>query len=138
MTEEHNKTLAMPQHSATNVDSVQTYQRGTRKYDNKRKPQADTHGFSCISNCYNCGGSHAAKRDNCPANGQQCHTCKKWNHFKKCCKSIQQTYNKKGPRRIVHQLEPDQADTTTDETFYVDGVTLQVSVDATDAQIEKK
>lgn len=135
MTEEHNKTLAMPQHSATNVDSVQTYQRGTRKYDNKRKPRAN--GASSISNCYNCGGSHAAKRDNCPANGQQCHTCKKWNHFKKCCNSIQQAYNKQGPRRIVHQLEPDQADTTTDETFYLDGVTLQVSVDATDAQIDK-
>ncbi len=36
-----------------------------------------------------------------------------------------------------HQLAPDQTGTSTDETFCVDGVTLKMSVDATDAQIEK-
>lgn len=55
----------------------------------------------------------------------------------KCCKSKQWTYNRQQPRRTVHWLEPDQADNTTDETFYVDSLLLQMSFDSTDAEIEE-
>lgn len=40
-----------------------------------------------IDNCFNCGGSHAAVRDRCPAYGKLCRFCNKGNHFLKCCRS---------------------------------------------------
>ena len=119
VTEMHNKTLASPQQSATNVDVVQP--RFMRKPGQKinMKSQSDTNTRNIV-NCYNCGGGHAAKKDKCPAFGQQCHSCKKWNHFKKCCqmsnKQQQQTYSRQRTRRAIHQLEPDQAD-NADDTF---------------------
>ena len=136
VTEEHNKTLACPQSYATKVDAVHAKFVRRQTHDSRIKNHAEKTGTPYIANCNNCGGSHPAMKDRCPAFGQQCHTCKKWNHFKKCCKSTQQTYNWQKPRRTVHQLLPDLADNTTDETFYVDGLTPQVSVDSTDAQIE--
>lgn len=50
---------------------------------------------------------------------QQSWTCKKWNYFLKTrCKTIQQTSNRQRTRRTVqHQLDSDQASTSTDETF---------------------
>ena len=35
--------------------------------------------------CGNCGRKHA--KNSCPAKGQQCHACKKWNHFSAFCRS---------------------------------------------------
>ena len=38
--------------------------------------------------CGNCGQSHPPRK--CPAYGQQCHTCKKYNHWKDYCRSKRQ------------------------------------------------
>lgn len=55
----------------------------------KSKHKLDSKALQIIKNCNNCGSDHPAKRDKCPAFGQQCNGCKKWNHFKKCCRSTQ-------------------------------------------------
>ena len=34
--------------------------------------------------CGNCGNSHS-RQSKCPAQGKQCHYCKKWNHYMFCC-----------------------------------------------------
>ena len=76
VTEMHNKTLASPQKSATNVDAVQPRFMRKPRQEMKMKSQSDTNTRTIV-NCYNCGGCHAAKKDKFPAFGQQCHACKK-------------------------------------------------------------
>lgn len=110
MTEESSKTLAT---QATSVDAVKP------AYDKqpKTKPQS---ALQAITNCSNCGGNHAARRDNCPAFGKQCHGCKKLNHYKSCCKSKPRSQFRNA-RQSVNEVEVDES-TFDDETFYVDGV----------------
>lgn len=50
-----------------------------------------------IKQCRNCGGSHA--RRSCPAFGQQCHSCRKMNHWAKVCRSVKGPYQR---RQIVN------------------------------------
>ena len=37
--------------------------------------------------CDQCGRSHAAKKESCPAHGQKCHNCGKLGHFSRLCRS---------------------------------------------------
>ena len=53
--------------------------------DSKRSTQA---GKSSKGSCGNCGQSHPPRK--CPAYGQQCHVCKKYNHWKAYCRSKKQ------------------------------------------------
>lgn len=94
----------------------------------KSQPPSQT-----ITRCNNCGGSHAAKREKCPAFGQQCHSCQKFNHFKSCCKSKPCSQNRQHPRQktgrqTVNEIEIEEQ-TREDETFYVDGVEVDSHVD---------
>lgn len=86
MTEQHTKTLAAPKQSSENVDSLQNKMKESQRAF-KKKPITE-HTTQSIVNCSNCGGSHEAKRDKCPAFGKQCHRCNKINHYKQCCKSM--------------------------------------------------
>ena len=137
MTEESNKALAQPQ--ATTVDAIQPNSSGW--YNRSRpKPQAGQREARSIANCNNCGGSHAAQRDKCPAFGQQCHICRKFNHYKKCCKSMSygQGYVKRGDcGRSVHQLELQETDdSASGDTFYVDGLIVDTINPQTEGQDE--
>ncbi|KAL1279192.1 hypothetical protein QQF64_025865 [Cirrhinus molitorella] len=127
MTEENNKTLAMPQ-APSNVDPVHPVSRRRSQYT-RQKPKTDHNDLPTITNCKNCGNNHVAKKEKCPAFGQLCHNCKKMNHFKKCCRSHCQF----GPKRTsykktVHELEIDKAP-VNDDTFYVDGIEFDRCVD---------
>ena len=84
-------------------------------------------------NCNNCGNKHEARREKCPAYGQQCHKCEKWNHFQKCCKSSQTQGYKK---RYVNQVETVQASSSDEELYFVDGVSVASgTVDAVDSHL---
>ena len=112
-TEQHTKALAAPKQTLAKVDSLQHTVR-------KRQPQklksgmdqrasqshSDQRSAHSTFNCNNCGNKHEARREKCPAYGQQCHKCEKWNHFQKCCKSSQTQGYKK---RYVNQVETVQA-----------------------------
>ena len=50
------------------------------------------------STCGNCGTTHPPRK--CPAYGQKCHSCGKFNHYKKLCRS----------KRHVHQVAEESAD----------------------------
>ncbi len=41
--------------------------------------------YKALQNCINCGGSHQASRQSCPAYGKRCHACNKLNHYKSVC-----------------------------------------------------
>ncbi|KAA0722308.1 Retrovirus-related Pol polyprotein from transposon opus [Triplophysa tibetana] len=120
MTEENSKTLATPQ-TGTSVDAVQAVS-SKRRQHTRQTPQKEQRDFQAITNCRNFGSSHAAKREKCPAFGQQCHNCKKMNHFSKSCKVRRQFNQKKyNHRRSVHELEVEDS-SSHDDTFYVDGI----------------
>lgn len=91
MTEESSKTLAS-QSNAASVDAVRLAP--NRMQWPKPQPPSQT-----VTMCNNCGGRHAAKREKCPAFGQQCHSCQKFNHFKSCCKSKPCNQNRQHPRQ---------------------------------------
>lgn len=120
LTEQHSKLLSAPKHMTTaNVDAMQVKRsnktRGQFKYKVKTEDPSTT-----ISSCRNCGGNHPAKREQCPAFGQQCHNCGKQNHFKMLCRSAK-TY-KAG--RQVHLLSAD-TDSDSDGTFTIEPLSLQ-------------
>ncbi|CAI5639180.1 unnamed protein product [Oreochromis niloticus] len=132
MTEKNSKTLAT---QATSVDAVKPILNSKHKPKPLSFPQT-------VTNCSNCGGSHAAKRDKCPAFGQQCHNCKKLNHYKSCCKSKPRSHHRAHPnrqtaRRLVNELTVSEPP-LQDETFYVDGVELDSQIDCIHAKANKK
>ncbi|CAL9695031.1 unnamed protein product [Knipowitschia caucasica] len=137
MTEEHNKSLMSPQSSATNVDAVQnnyTKRRNTERFD-----RSNAKPTQLINNCNNCGGSHSAARIKCPAYGQQCNACKRMNHFKKCCRSRPQ-YDRLKQEKSVHQVytEHKEESDSDSNTYYVNGITLDLAVDSTVAQTNER
>lgn len=87
-TEQHTKDLATLQTTTATVNAVHQAFVGKNRHS-KLKHKLDSKALQIIKNCNNCGSDHPAKRDKCPAFGQQCNGCKKWNHFKKCCRSTQ-------------------------------------------------
>lgn len=127
-TEQHTKDLATLQTTTATVNAVhQAFARRTRHSKSNHKP--DSKAPPIIKNCNNCGSDHPAKRDKCPAFGQQCNGCKKWNHFKKCCRSTKPNQAKRGYTRTVHNVEPDQTNSEESDSFFIDGVTSK-SVDS--------
>lgn len=136
-TEHHTKTLSSP-HAPTSVDSLQYKSGRKQRFEPRQRPQTGRN-TQFIASCNNCGGSHDAKRDNCLAFGQQCNACKKWNHYKKCCRSSQRYSRTHSSRESVHQLEMNQATggTSDDESFCIDGI-APVVVDTINSNVQGK
>lgn len=134
LTDLHTKTLAAPKGN-TNVDSVYHKKKTKMAQGLKQRSNSDHTGFQIIVNCNSCGGKHEAKKEKCLAYGQQCHKCKKWNHFKKCCKTTPKHMPNR-QRKAVDQLKPKETSTeSSDESYYVDGA----SIEKADVQtVEKK
>lgn len=57
----------------------------------KGKQNAENFDSRSKAKCGNCGSSHQPKK--CPAYGQQCHGCGKYNHFRKLCRSARQVHH---------------------------------------------
>uniref|UniRef100_A0AAV2LFE8 Polyprotein n=1 Tax=Knipowitschia caucasica TaxID=637954 RepID=A0AAV2LFE8_KNICA len=121
-TEQHTRVLSTP-HTPTSVDSLQYKCGRKQRFEPRQRAQTGRNGQPIV-NCNNCGGSHDAKKESCPAFGQQCHACKKWNHYKKCCRSVQRYPRMQGSRESVHHLELNQAtgSTAEDDSFCIDGI----------------
>lgn len=136
-TEHHTRVLSSS-HAPTSVDSLQ-YKCGRKQRFGPRQSAQTGRNEQPIVNCNNCGGSHDAKRESCPASGQQCHACKKWNHYKKCCRSVQRYSRMQSPRESVHHLELNQAtgSTAEDDSFCIDGIT-PVVVNRIDSNVHEK
>lgn len=101
--------------------------------------QANRLDVKLITNCNNCGGNCTAQRDKCPAFGQQCHKCKKWNHYKKCCKyESSQIPDKKNFVKKLYNRKQQPDHSSTDDTFYVDGIEHTSSVDTIGTQTENR
>lgn len=121
MTEESSKALTT---QATSVYAVKPVLNRTQQ---KRTPAPQT-----ITTCNNCGGNHVAEREKCPAFGQQCHYCRKLNHYKSCCRSRpvgQSSTNRRASRQSVLEVGVDHTSTCEDDTFHVDGVDVDNYVD---------
>lgn len=122
LTEQHTKVLAAPRSGPTSVDAVHYNAKGRKPIMHWQKPQQKHQsGTMNIVNCKNCGGNHPAKRDQCKAFGQQCHRCKKFNHFKSQCRSASKNYFKS-----INQITDENTD-SSEESFYIDGLCLGAS-----------
>lgn len=116
LTEQHSKALSTPKNvSVASVNAVQI--KHSNKFKSKRIYATKTEGLKPITSCKNCGGTHPAKREQCPAFGQQCHNCKKYNHFKNQCRSAR--WDK--PRKQVNQISA-ETDSDNEQTFTVEGI----------------
>ncbi|KAL0153046.1 hypothetical protein M9458_051645 [Cirrhinus mrigala] len=134
-TEQHTKDLATLHTTTATVNAVhQAFAGKNRHFKSKYKP--DSKAPPIIKSCNNCGGDHPAKRDKCPAYGQQCNGCKKWNHFKKCCRSTQANQAKRCYTKTVHNVEPHQINDEECESFFIDGVIAE-SVDSMTSPAQK-
>lgn len=113
LTDQHSKALSTPKHiTSASVDTEQIKHGKFKRKTNKL--------LTDIQNCRNCGSSHPAKREQCPAFGQQCHVCKKYNHYKKQCRSAKPHHRGKQ----VNQISED-ADPHSDETFCIEHLTME-------------
>lgn len=126
MTDAHSKTLKATAAYSESTDAVHAIynkkkQRATQNAssNNYRKARVNNTPNSTppkqINNCKNCGSSHP--NGQCKALGQQCHFCKKPNHFKQMCRSRrrQQARPTQHGQRSLHELDVDE----TDDTEYV-------------------
>lgn len=139
VTEQHTKTLAAPKQNSSNVDTVRfkTKQLQPRPFKQKTLVESKVESPWPNSTCGNCGGKHDRDRRKCPANGQQCHKCGKWNHFKQYCRSTQTTH-KYGQGRAVNVVEPAQGSSSSDESYYVDGVSITTDMINTQEEDDKE
>lgn len=120
MTEQHTKVLAAPRSGLASVDAIHFNAKG-RKKAVEHQQRKHMSGTKNIVNCKNCGGNHPAKRDQCKAFGQQCHRCKKFNHFMSQCKSA--SYDN---FKSIHQITDANTD-SSEESFHIDGLCLGAS-----------
>ena len=117
LTEKYSKILSTPKTATTaSVDAVQIKHK--KVYSKMRHTMKEN---SSVSSCRNCGGTHPAKRDQCPAFGQQCHNCGKQNHFKSQCRSTKSSR----PNRQVNQLYAEtDSGSDREDTFTIEGLSL--------------
>lgn len=125
--DQHTKALATPKQTAAKVDSLhnkirkrQPQQLKTKTGTEQRAKLSEQRPTCLINNCNDCEGSHDTKIEKCPAYGQQCHKCKKWNRFHKCSKSSQASGFKKESGNHIEM----QAASSDEEMFFVDGVDI--------------
>lgn len=90
--------------------------KGTHSNPGKHKP-----GDSDHKPCGNCGRKHG--KGTCPAKGQQCHSCKKWNHFKTVCRS-----------KNVNNV--DISEDVSDNDLFIDSVESRIKKDQIFAEME--
>ena len=85
-----------PDFTINTVNTVKT-KKPKNGYSNNRKPPSTSSAIpkKFYSNCKFCAGSHQAGA--CPAYGQQCPRCKKYNHFASCCGSSPGQYTPSRP-----------------------------------------
>ena len=82
ITEQRTKTLAAPKQSGTNVDTVRFKTKQSQQRPFKQTTYTEGESSQPDVTCRNCGNKHDRDKGKCPAFGQQCHKCNRWNHFK--------------------------------------------------------
>lgn len=95
-----------------------TKRTGKSRFKNKKPPK------ETIDNCKYCGGSHAWKREACPAFGKKCSKCHKENHLPSCCRNVSNSTRSRKfkkaskPSKSVHAVATDTSDEDSDELVY--------------------
>ena len=82
ITEQRTKTLAAPKQNTTNVDTVRFKTKQSQQRPSKQKTYIESESSQPNVTCRNSGNKYDPDKRKCPAFGQQCHKCNRWNHFK--------------------------------------------------------
>jgi hypothetical protein len=79
------------------------YQQGPHQYQKNGTNKCNQHqGQNKSNTCGMCGYEYPHK-GLCPAQGKQCNSCRKLNHFTKCCRSKNQTFNSQSEQNKYNQ-----------------------------------
>ncbi len=119
------------------VQKIKSFQ--SQKYVNK-----NTNVKRENKTCNNCGGPfpHEGGQANCRAKGKRCKGCGKFNHFQRCCRSLNKDFtptvgakhSQQRPRHKVHQVQkqteqqthrPDTPDSSAEDDYVYIVCTLQ-------------
>ena len=88
------------------TETVNALRKGQTRRSNPPTDKANS--LIVRGKCGNCGQSHPPRQ--CPAYGQQCRTCSKFNHYSKVCRSKKQVH------AVEEVRETNQSDTDSDES----------------------
>ena len=124
-TKKHLKSMASGD-TGTSVDAIKkkaTKKPHTGKRPGQQKNYQDQHSGPQI-NCKNCGRKHPPRK--CPAFGEQCRKCLKWNHWGDVCLSS---------RKKVHTVE-EGSDEDEENFLYLDEITGKETKNTAYANIE--
>ena len=124
-----------PRHSSAEINAVNkdnsspNYQR-SQKPGPKQKELLSTSEQVPTRKCFRCGLAWPHKDQPCPAEGQQCNNCKKYNHFARVCRSTR----RKQPSNEVRKIEQAQQQVESDDSDeYV--YTLETTADKENFQM---
>ena len=100
----HEKATEQAQSMTTSDEKIHKI----KKHNHKSKPKSyhrahKPHEKEQKVTCTRCGYMHTKSR--CPAYGQKCANCSKFNHFQKCCKE---------KKKNVHSMHDDSSDTNSE------------------------
>ena len=110
--------------NAVNKDNSSPNDQRSQKPEPKQKELLSTSEQVPTRKCFRCGLAWPHKDQPCPAEGQQCNNCKKYNHFARVCRSTR----RKQPSNEVRKIEQAQQQVESDDSDeYV--YTLEIPAD---------
>ncbi len=107
---------------ANTVQKFKSKPKSARKhFSNTSKQAAEKR-----STCYNCGFDFPHTTGPCPARGKTCGSCKRKNHFTRCCKSKPDGKTPQNPQRVrkieaTTEVSESSESSDDDYVFYMDG-----------------
>ena len=121
--DKHIKDLKKAEQDVHAVHYNRSNARRNRKHQPSQQPRQNKQEQKSTNGCYKCGSKQMHKREECPAFGQQCSKCLKWNHYAKMCLSMVNDTQQKGQnqqRSQGYQQRRRKVDDLADEYFYED------------------
>jgi hypothetical protein len=110
-----NSSFNMPSSAeinAVNKDNSSPNDQRSQKPEPKQKELLSTSEQVPTRKCFRCGLAWPHKDQPCPAEGQQCNNCKKYNHFARVCRSTR----RKQPSNEVRKIEQAQQQVESDDS----------------------
>ena len=110
------------QEEQINVDALQRkdQNRGTRARGktSRRFNNKDGSTMNRKYLCKKCNSEHTAY--NCPAYGKQCDSCRRYNHYAKCCPDRYKLRNNN--KRKTYGIAASSSSEESDDSFYIDSI----------------
>jgi hypothetical protein len=88
--------------------------------------------------CFRCGGTWPHNGGKCPAEGQRCNNCSKYNHFARVCKSRNQNQNENSANAVHSNTQDSQLPSTNYDQDSTDSEEYSFNIHATNTKEQNK